>query len=58
VPLSELAEVIDAHEDERIRVRYNGTPGVRVSVQKQPTANTVDVADVVAARLAELRERR
>jgi multidrug efflux pump subunit AcrB len=58
VPLSEIAQVIDTHEDERIRVRYNGVPGVRVAVQKQPTANTVDVADVVNARLAELRERR
>jgi multidrug efflux pump subunit AcrB len=57
VPLSELAEVIDVHEDERIRVRYNGTPGVRISVQKQPTANTVDVADVVNARLVQLYER-
>jgi CzcA family heavy metal efflux pump len=57
VPLSEVAEVIDSHEDERIRVRYNGTPGVRVSVQKQPTANTVDVADAVNGRLAELRVR-
>lgn len=58
VPLSEIAQVIDTHEEERIRVRYNGTPGVRVAVQKQPTANTVDVADVVKARIAELRERR
>ncbi len=58
VPLSEVAQVIDTHEDERIRVRYNGTPGVRVSMQKQPTANTVDVADVVNTRLAELGERR
>jgi len=58
VPLAEVAQVIDTHEDERIRVRYNGTPGVRVAVQKQPTANTVDVAEVVQARLAELRARR
>lgn len=57
VPLSEVATVLDSHEDERIRVRYNGSPGVRVAVQKQPTGNTVDVADVVAARLAELRAR-
>jgi len=57
VPLSEVAEVIDTHQDERIRVRYNGAPGVRVSVQKQPTANTVDVAEAVNARLAELRAR-
>ncbi len=58
VPLTDVAQVIDTHEDERIRVRYNGLPGVRVAVQKQPTANTVDVADVIHARLAELRERR
>jgi CzcA family heavy metal efflux pump len=57
VPLAEVAEVIDSHQDERIRVRYNGAPGVRVSVQKQPTANTVDVAEAVNARLAELRAR-
>ncbi|MFH1604353.1 MAG: efflux RND transporter permease subunit [Pseudomonadota bacterium] len=57
VPLSEIAQVIDTHEDERIRVRYNGTLGVRVSVQKQPTANTVDVAEGVNARLAELHQR-
>jgi len=55
-PLSELAEVIDARQDERVRVRFNGTPGVRVSMQKQPNANTVAVAEAVAARLAELRE--
>ena len=54
VPLAEVAQVLDSSEDERIRVRYNGTPGVRVSIQKQPTANTVDVADGVNARLAEI----
>ncbi|MFZ5484847.1 MAG: efflux RND transporter permease subunit [Pseudomonadota bacterium] len=53
-PLSELAEVIDGSVDERIRVRYNGRPGVRIAIQKQPTANTVAVADAVAARLAEV----
>ena len=57
-PLGELAEVVDTHEEERIRVRYNGTPGVRLSIQKQPSANTVEVADGVSARLAELLERR
>jgi multidrug efflux pump subunit AcrB len=58
VPLGELAEVIDTHAEERIRVRYNGTPGVRLSIQKQPNANTVAVADGVNARLASLIERR
>ncbi len=55
IPLSEVAEVIDTHEDDRLRVRNNGTPGVKISVQKQPEANTVDVADVVNARLGWLR---
>ncbi|MEW6677012.1 MAG: efflux RND transporter permease subunit [Pseudomonadota bacterium] len=57
LPLAELAEVVDTSEDERIRVRYNGTPGVRISIQKQPNANTVDVARVVTERLAALRAR-
>jgi CzcA family heavy metal efflux pump len=54
VPLAEVAQVLDSHEDERIRVRYNGMPGVRVSIQKQPTANTVEVADGVNKRLGEV----
>ncbi|MDA0225186.1 MAG: efflux RND transporter permease subunit, partial [Proteobacteria bacterium] len=54
VPLSEVAEVVDAQQDERVRVRYNGHPGVRIAVQKQPSANTVDVADAVSARLVSL----
>jgi CzcA family heavy metal efflux pump len=52
IPLSEVAQVIDTHKDQRIRIRFNGTAGVKISVQKQPTANTVDVAERVRARLA------
>ncbi len=55
IPLSELARVVDSHEDQRIRVRFNGVPGVRLWIRKQPTANTVDVADQVHARLAWMR---
>ena len=51
VPLSEVAQVIDTHEEQRIRVRFNGVPGVKMTIQKQPNANTVDVADRVKARL-------
>jgi multidrug efflux pump subunit AcrB len=49
--LHEVAEVIDAHEDERIRVRANMVPGVKLSIQKQPTANTISVVDAVQQRL-------
>jgi CzcA family heavy metal efflux pump len=52
IALSEVARVLDTNEDERIRVRYDGVPGVKMSIQKQPNANTVDVADEVRNRLA------
>lgn len=51
VPLSELAEVRDTHEDERLRVRFDGVTGVKLTLQKQPTANTVAVADTINQRL-------
>ena len=54
--LDELAEVRDTHTDERVRVRLDGVPGVKVSVQKQPSANTVEVVDAVQSRLAWLKK--
>jgi len=56
IHLQEVAEVIDTHEDERLRVRVNGIPGIKLSIQKQPTANTVAVVDVVKERMDWLRE--
>jgi CzcA family heavy metal efflux pump len=51
IHLQEVAEVIDTHEDERLRVRVNGIPGIKLSIQKQPTANTVAVVNAVRQRL-------
>ncbi|MBF0275472.1 MAG: efflux RND transporter permease subunit, partial [Nitrospinae bacterium] len=56
IRLQEVAEVIDTHEDERLRVRLNGAPGIKMSIQKQPTANTVAVVDVVNKRLEWLKQ--
>ncbi len=53
--LGEVAAVAEGHEPERLRVRLNGVPGVKASIQKQPEANTVAVVDHVRARLAWLR---
>jgi multidrug efflux pump subunit AcrB len=53
--LGELATIIDGTEDERVFVTLNGQPAVKVSVQKQPDANTVDVVDGVKAKVEELR---
>lgn len=55
VRLGELARIIDGTEDERVFVTLNGQPAVKVSVQKQPDANTVDVVDGVKAQVEELR---
>jgi multidrug efflux pump subunit AcrB len=54
LPLDEVATVIDGAEDERLRIRYNDIPGVKISIQKQPTANTVNVMDAVSDELDSL----
>lgn len=53
--LATLATVADTHEDERLRVRLDGVPGIKVSIQKQPLANTVAVVETVRERLDWLR---
>ena len=56
VYLRDFAEVIDGTEEQRIFVDLNGEPAVKVSIQKQPTANTIAVVDGVKQKLADLRE--
>jgi CzcA family heavy metal efflux pump len=56
--LDDVAEVIDSHVDERIRIRLNEQPGVKISVQKLPQANTVTVVDEVMHRLDTLKSQR
>jgi multidrug efflux pump subunit AcrB len=58
LPLHELAEVRDTHADERLRTRFNGVAGVKLTIQKQPAANTVAVVDTVMERLQWLRDNR
>jgi len=49
--LEDVARVMDSHEDEKLRIRLNGIPGIKLSIQKQPAANTVAVVDAVLERL-------
>jgi CzcA family heavy metal efflux pump len=53
--LGEVAQVIDGAEEERLRIRFNGLPGIKLSIQKQPQANTVTVVEGVNRQLAELK---
>ncbi|KAA0874322.1 efflux RND transporter permease subunit [Nitrincola tapanii] len=54
--LAELAQVLDTHQEETLRIRANGVPGIKLSIQKQPEANTIQVANLVEQRLAWLQE--
>ena len=54
--IRDVATVRDTHEDERLRVRLNGQSAIKLSIQKQPTANTVTVVDAVKQRLDWLKE--
>ncbi|HEY9851860.1 MAG TPA: efflux RND transporter permease subunit [Leptolyngbyaceae cyanobacterium] len=56
VYLRDLAEINDGTEEQRIFVTLNGEQAVKVSVQKQPDANTIQVVEGVKKRLEELRE--
>jgi len=56
VRLGEVARILDGAAEERLRIRLDGRPGVKLSVQKQPQANTVAVVDRVKRKLERLRE--
>jgi multidrug efflux pump subunit AcrB len=54
VRLGEIAQVVDGAEDERLRIRFDDSPGIKLSVQKQPQANTVEVVEAVDRQIARL----
>ncbi len=54
--LRDFAEVIDGTEEQRVFVFLNGEPAVKLSVQKQPDANTITVVEAVKQRLEQLRQ--
>jgi CzcA family heavy metal efflux pump len=52
--LGEVLQVLDTGAEERLRIRLDGAPGIKLSIQKQPLSNTVAVVDAVDAELARL----
>ncbi|MBD2211067.1 efflux RND transporter permease subunit [Nostoc linckia FACHB-104] len=56
VYLRDFAEVIDDTEEQRLFVYLNRQPAVKVSIQKQPDANTITVVDAVKQRIEQLRQ--
>lgn len=55
VYLRDFAEIIDGTEEQRVQVFLNRKPAVKISIQKQPEANTITVVDDLKKRLEELR---
>jgi multidrug efflux pump subunit AcrB len=55
IRVNDVAQVVDKHKDERLRIRLNKTPGVKLSIQKQPQANTVAVVNEVRHRIKNLK---
>ncbi len=58
VYLRSFADVNDGTQEQRIFVSLNKQPAIKISIQKQPDANTIDVVDGVKRRVAELRQAR
>lgn len=56
IPLGEIADVRDTHQEQRIFVRLNGLPATQLSVMKLPDANTVAVVDRVASEINRLQQ--
>src|SRR5919199_3685454 len=56
VYLRDFAEVIDGTEEQRVFVFLNGEPAVKVSITKQPDANTISVVEGVKKRVEQLRK--
>jgi CzcA family heavy metal efflux pump len=56
VYLRDFAQVIDGGEKQRVYVSLNGQEAVKVSIQKQPDANTITVVDGVKKRIEELKK--
>jgi multidrug efflux pump subunit AcrB len=56
VYLRDFSTLLDGTQEQRIFVTLNGQSAVKVSVQKQPDANTVQVVDGLQQRLEQLRQ--
>ena len=58
VYLKDIATITDGDAEQRVFVTLNGQPAVKVSIEKQPDANTVTVIQDIQQKLIQLRESR
>jgi HAE1 family hydrophobic/amphiphilic exporter-1 len=55
IKLNQVARVIDSVENDKIATWYNDSRAIVLAVQRQPDANTVEVVDMVRAKLPAMR---
>jgi HAE1 family hydrophobic/amphiphilic exporter-1 len=55
IKLNEVARVIDSVENDKIATWYNDSRAIVLAIQRQPDANTVEVVDMVRAKLPQMR---
>ncbi|MBN8919593.1 MAG: efflux RND transporter permease subunit, partial [Rhizobiales bacterium] len=55
VKLNEVATVIDSVDNDKVASWFNDKRAITLAIQRQPDANTVEVVDLVRARLPALR---
>jgi HAE1 family hydrophobic/amphiphilic exporter-1 len=55
IKLSEVARVIDSVENDKVASWFNDSRAIVLAIQRQPDANTVEVVDLVRAKLPQLR---
>ena len=55
IKLNEVARVIDSVENDKIATWFNDARAVVLAIQRQPDANTVEVVDLVRAKLPAMR---
>lgn len=54
--LKDVAKIEDFNQLQRIKTKYNGNEGVRISIFKQADANAVIVSDLIAERIEQLKK--
>src|ERR1043165_1024698 len=55
VKITEIANVIDSVENDKVASWFNNERAVVLAIQRQPDANTVEVVDLVKSRLPQFR---
>lgn len=55
IKLSEIANIVDSVENDKVASWYNNDRAVVLAVQRQPDANTVEVVDLVRSKLPQFR---